>query len=163
MQTAAMLSWPVTPITLPSLELLGRQTTVQVGGKTVLLDVAHNPHAVERLKERISEWRALRPSADVLAVLGIYRDKAVDDISRLLAGVVTKFYCSEVAEARALSKDRLVEVLHNQGSEAEAFETIGAALEGAMARSEQNDLIVVFGSFPVVGEALNYFHHHPLE
>ena len=163
MQTAAMLSWPVTPITLPSLELLGRQTTVQVGGKTVLLDVAHNPHAVERLKERISEWRALRPSADVLAVLGIYRDKAVDGISRLLAGVVTKFYCSEVAEARALSKDRLVEVLHNQGSEAEAFETIGAALEGAMARSEQNDLIVVFGSFPVVGEALNYFHHHPLE
>ena len=56
-----------------------------------------------------------------------------------------------------------MEVLHNQGSEAEAFETIGAALEGAMARSKQNDLIVVFGSFPVVGEALNYFNHHPLE
>ena len=163
MQTAAMLSWPATPTKLSSLELLGRQSTVQVGGKTVLLDVAHNPHAVGRLKERISEWRVLRPSADVLAVLGIYKDKAVDDISRLLAGVVTKFYCSEVAEARALSKDRLVEVLHNRGSEAEAFESIGAALEEAMVRSEQNDLIVVFGSFPVVGEALNYFDHHPLE
>ena len=148
---------------LPSLELLGRQSIVRIGGKTVLLDVAHNPHAVGRLKEKISEWRVSNPSADVLAVLGIYKDKAVDDIASLLAGVVTKFYCSEVAETRALSKDRLVDALHKKGLEAEALNTIGAALEEAMVRSEQNDLIVVFGSFPVVGEALNYFDHHPLE
>ena len=50
-----------------------------------------------------------------------------------------------------------------KGLEAEALNTIGAALEEAMVRSEQNDLIVVFGSFPVVGEALNYFHNLSLE
>jgi dihydrofolate synthase/folylpolyglutamate synthase len=163
MQTAAILSWPVTPAKLPSLELLGRQSIVRIGGKTVLLDVAHNPHAVGRLKEKISEWRASNPSADVLAVLGIYKDKAVDDIASLLAGVVTKFYCSEVAETRALSKDRLLDALHKKRLEAEALNTIGAALEEAMVRSEQNDLIVVFGSFPVVGEALNYFNNLSLE
>jgi dihydrofolate synthase/folylpolyglutamate synthase len=163
MQTAAMLNWSVTPEKLPSLELLGRQTLVQVEGKAVLLDVAHNPHAVGRLKAKISEWRASNPNSDVLAVLGIYKDKQVDDISTLLAGVVTKFYCSEVAEARALSKDRLVDALHKNGLEAEAFSTIGVAVEEAMVRSKQNDLVVVFGSFPVVGEALNYFHNLSLE
>ena len=114
MQTAAMLSWPVTPTKLSSLELLGRQSTVQVGGKTVLLDVAHNPHAVGRLKERISEWRALRPSADVLAVLGIYRDKAVDDISDYWRALLPSSIVVRWLKPGHFSKDRLVEVLHNR-------------------------------------------------
>ena len=158
MQTAAMLDWPVIPVKLSSLELLGRQTLFHLGGKSVLLDVAHNPHAVGRLKERINEWRLMRPSAKVLAVLGIYQDKAADEMLGLLKGVVNSFYCSEVAEPRALSKDRLVEVLVNQGSTAQAFISIDVAIKEALERSEQDDLVVVFGSFPVVGEALNYFH-----
>ena len=160
MQTAAMLDWPVIPAKLSSIELLGRQTLLHVGGKSILLDVAHNPHAVGRLKERINEWRLMRPSADVLAVLGIYQDKAADEMLGLLTGVVNSFYCSEVAEPRALSKDRLVEVLVNQGETAKAFMSIDVAVKEALERSEQDDLVVVFGSFPVVGEALNYFHHH---
>ena len=158
MQTAAMLDWPVTPVKLSSLELLGRQTLLHVGGKSVLLDVAHNPHAVGRLKEKVNEWRLMRPSAKILAVLGIYQDKAADDMLGLLTGVVDGFYCSEVAELRALSKDRLVEVLHKQGSAARACRSVVVALEEAMERSAQDDLVVVFGSFPVVGEALNYFY-----
>ena len=158
MQTAAMLDWPVTPVKLSSLELLGRQTLLHVGGKSVLLDVAHNPHAVGRLKEKVNEWRLMRPSAKILAVLGIYQDKAADDMLGLLTGVVDSFYCSEVAELRALSKDRLVEVLHKQGSAARACRSVVVALEEAMERSAQDDLVVVFGSFPVVGEALNYFY-----
>ena len=71
---------------------------------------------------------ALRPSADVLAVLGIYRIRQL--MTSIIGGRRYQVLFSEVKPGAF--KDRLVEVLHNQGSEA-AFGN-GAALEGAMAR-----------------------------
>jgi len=81
-----------------------------------------------------------------------------------LGGAVTFFHCSQVDEARALPGAEIVKTLHANGLQSAAsYPSFTEALAAALGHTASSDLVVVFGSFPVVGESLNYLGIHPFD
>ena len=138
---------------LKDLTLLGRMTNLRVGEVTVYVDVAHNPHAAEHLANRLRETgtRSFR------AVVGMYAAKDAEGVLGALAPLVSDWFLAAVDESRALAPKQLRLALPDSAQEtAKICPGISAALAKALTNCPQSEAIIVFGSFPVVGEALEY-------
>ena len=138
---------------LCNVSLLGRLTRFDLAGQCVYLDVAHNPHAVVRLAAELSR----RGCPSIRVVFGLYADKDVQSIIAAIGPMVHFWHLTQVSEARALPVEQLMACLPlADQARAESTVSVQQALENAIRSSVGTDTIVVFGSFPVVGEALEY-------
>ena len=138
---------------LCNVSLLGRLTRLDLAGQCVYLDVAHNPHAVVRLAAELSR----RGCPSIRVVFGLYADKDVQAIIAAIGPMVHFWHLTQVSEARALPVEQLMAFLPlADQARAESTVSVQQALENAIRSSVGTDTIVVFGSFPVVGEALEY-------
>jgi dihydrofolate synthase/folylpolyglutamate synthase len=138
---------------LCNVTLLGRLTRLDLAGQRVYLDVAHNPHAVVRLAAELSR----RGCPSIRVVFGLYADKDVQAIIAAIGPMVHFWHLTQVSEARALPVEQLMTCLPAPDqARAEMTGSVQQALENAIRSSGGSDTIVVFGSFPVVGEALEY-------
>ena len=138
---------------LCNVSLLGRLTRLDLAGQCVYLDVAHNPHAVVRLAAELSR----RGCPSIRVVFGLYADKDVQSIIAAIGPMVHFWHLTQVSEARALPVEQLMACLPlADQARAESTVSVQQALENAIRSSVGSDTIVVFGSFPVVGEALEY-------
>lgn len=138
--------------TLSQLTLSGRFQMIE-GSPTTLLDVAHNPDAAERLKAQLDAITFDR----CRAVFGMYRDKAIDKVASTLSAHVDEWFLSAVNEDRAASPAELAAVICSfGGSVAGTYDKVTIAYDKAFDQSDAGDLILVFGSFPVVGEVLRH-------
>ena len=138
---------------LCNVSLLGRLTRLDLAGQCVYLDVAHNPHAVVRLAAELSR----RGCPSIRVVFGLYADKDVQSIIAAIGPMVHFWHLTQVSEARALPVEQLMACLPlADQARAEPTVSVQQALENAIRSSVGTDTVVVFGSFPVVGEALEY-------
>ena len=138
---------------LCNVSLLGRLTRLDLAGQCVYLDVAHNPPAVVRLAAELSR----RGCPSIRVVFGLYADKDVQSIIAVIGPMVHFWHLTQVSEARALPVEQLMACLPlADQARAESTVSVQQALENAIRSSVGTDTIVVFGSFPVVGEALEY-------
>jgi dihydrofolate synthase / folylpolyglutamate synthase len=122
------------------------------GRPQVILDVAHNVEAAQTLERNLS---ASGFAPEVIAVCGMLRDKDVGGVLRALAPRITRWHLASLPGPRAAAAAELAAQLdalgvaraavHAHASPAKAF---AAARESA----NENDKIVVFGSFLTVGE-----------
>jgi dihydrofolate synthase/folylpolyglutamate synthase len=154
-QAMAELGWlnPSSVPQLSSVSLLGRLTRFDLAGQRVYLDVAHNPQAVIRLAAELSR----RGCPSLRVVFGLYADKDVQAIIAAIGPMVHFWHLTQVSEARALPVEQLMMNLPAADQIlAEMTVSVQQALENAIRSSGGTDTIVVFGSFPVVGEALEY-------
>lgn len=121
------------------------------GGPTVLLDAAHNPAKCEALAEAVREYF---PDSRVTLVLGVLADKNVADMARPLLSLADRVWTTTPVSARALPAERLAEVCTQlQGPTPAVAPNIAAAVEAAIAAAGPHDLIIITGSFYVVGPA----------
>lgn len=162
---------PVLPVSqqavrtgLAQVELPGR-FQVMPGRPIVVLDVAHNPHAVAHLVTNLDQM-GLFPVT--WAVFGAMGDKDLDGIIRLMEPVITNWITVPLPGERAASAELLVERLHAHGigvagdtrqasSAPSPLDALQIALEGA----GQADRIVVFGSFLTVADVLARWRRQP--
>ena len=139
--------------------------TVQVPGRfqlisgvpNILLDVAHNAEAVKMLAENLEQ---LPRSGQTRAVFGIMSDKDVQSVVAIIAAQVDKWYLADLGVSRGMQPHRLAHVLVDAAVERAAIEQYpngAAAFDGAMAEASGDDLILVFGSFWLVGDILSRF------
>ena len=133
-------------------ELAGR-FQVLPGRPTVILDVAHNPHAAAVLAANLAAMEGFR---DTLAVIGVLRDKDIDAIVARLAREVDRWYAASLDNPRgataaevaaAIERVRPDQEVRRFGSPREAF---AAAREAA----GHDDRILVFGSFFTVADVM---------
>ncbi len=129
------------------------------GRPTVILDVAHNPHAASALAQNLGNM-GFHPYT--YAVFGIMQDKDIDGVLAALGGVVDHWCLCDLPSARsakAASLAATVQALQAQsaaggGAAEERSVTIfpdpARAFANAMSRAGENDRIVVFGSFLTV-------------
>jgi dihydrofolate synthase/folylpolyglutamate synthase len=123
------------------------------GRPQVILDVAHNPQAAQVLADNLAS-SGFAP--DTIAVCGMLRDKDAAGVLRALAPRITRWHLASLSGPRGASAEELarhVEAAHCFTSPATAFE---AALSGA----NENDKIVVFGSFLTVGEVMEWLKNN---
>jgi dihydrofolate synthase / folylpolyglutamate synthase len=141
---------------LALVELPGRFQIV-AGQPTLVLDVAHNPHAVATLLQNLDQM-GFYPRTH--AVFGAMRDKDITAMLARMAPVVDAWYFTDLPVARAAKAQDLAS-LHQQlalkGPASVGVSCHGEpsdALSAALGRADPADRIVVFGSFTTVGGVL---------
>lgn len=134
---------------LRDVRLPGRFQTLRHSPE-VVLDVAHNPAAAAALATMLG-----RPEAQSTAVFAALAGKDVPAIGCALDGCFTRWLVAGLQGDRARPADEIAgELAHAPvSSSVETVESVGAALEQALADSGPEDRIVIFGSFLTVAEA----------
>lgn len=118
-----------------------------------ILDVAHNAPAAGELARNLAS-RPVR--GRTIAVAGFLDDKDVGAIGRALAGRIDAWVVTALPPPRGLDAARVVERLAPESVPLALCESVAAACECARAAAVCGDRIVVFGSFHVVGPALEW-------
>ena len=127
------------------------------GRPTVILDVAHNPHAAATLSQNLGNM-GFHPYT--YAVFGAMQDKDIDGIVAQLKGQIDHWCLTDLPLPRAASAELIREkllaagVVASTASDAECsiqcFENPANAFANATGRAGENDRIAVFGSFLTV-------------
>ena len=135
---------------LAMVELQGRFQIVP-GQPVLVLDVAHNPHAVATLALNLDQM-GFYPRTH--AVFGAMRDKDIDGMLDKLEPLVDAWYPCDLPLPRAARADELAQRLPAGRAPAGRFATPSLALRAALEAADPADRIVVFGSFLCVGGVL---------
>ena len=156
---------PVLPVTaqairngLAMVALPGRFQIVP-GQPTLVLDVAHNPHAIAALAENLD---AMGFYPGTHAVFGAMADKDLAPMLARMAPLVDHWHLCDLPTPRAATATQLHAQLAALLQTLPARANVGlhthasprAALDGAVAAADPTDRIVVFGSFFTVGGVL---------
>lgn len=134
---------------LALVELAGR-FQVLPGQPTVILDVAHNPHAVATLAQNLDQ---LGFAPCTRAVFGAMADKAIDEVFTRIAPLIDEWHLCDLPTGRAARAHDLQQRFAALRPETR-IDTYGdpwSAFAAAKAASEVADRILVFGSFFTVG------------
>src|SRR5688572_25549846 len=141
---------------LSLVELPGRFQIVP-GQPTLVLDVAHNAHAVAALAENLDAM-GFYPTTH--AVFGVMADKDLAPILARIGPLVDRWYFCDLPTPRAASAGDLAAAWRAQNTRtdvaASTHASPQAALDAAVAAADPADRIVVFGSFFTVGGVLQH-------
>jgi len=133
---------------LRSARIEGRCESFAVDGRTVILDVAHNPEGVRALRDCLAQL----PPARHLAVFSALADKDVEVMIGQIPDTFSAWHVGRIDSPRAGDPVRIVQAIRAQDQHEVNHETkVTDAYTGALAQSKPGDRIVVFGSFLVVG------------
>lgn len=118
----------------------------------VIIDVAHNPQAAQMLSQRLIEYPV---AGKTYAVFAAYKDKDYCGVIEALASQVNSWWLAQFDSIRALPVTKLQQRLAHQPYEiAGCFETVTAAVHNALSSAEENDRVLITGSFITVATAL---------
>ena len=139
---------------LAMVELPGRFQIVP-GQPALVLDVAHNPHAVAALTENLDAM-GFYPTTH--AVFGAMADKDVAPMLSRVGALVDRWYFCDLPTPRAARAQELYAqwkaVNTRADVQAGTYTDPQSALQAAVAAADPADRIVVFGSFFTVGGVL---------
>ena len=152
--------------TLPVSEASIRQglENVQLAGRfqlindeiPVLLDVGHNPQAVRTLVDYVTE---AFPGRRIHAVFSMMKDKDIAGVIEIMHPVVFDWFFAPLANPRA-AMEPLMREIFAQSSASNVFfgfNGFSDAFAAAKNRSQESDLLLVFGSFFLVSDCLAEF------
>jgi len=129
----------------------GRLEKLQAG-PDVYLDGAHNPGAARELARFLAENFAGRR---VFLIFGAMRDKAVDEVTGMLFPRATEVIFTQPGTPRAVSAKQLAEMAGHHAARYSVIADAEEALESALAKARQDDVVFVTGSLYLVGQLRN--------
>ena len=123
------------------------------GRPSIVLDVAHNPHAARSLASGLGDMGF---HENTLAVFAMLADKDIGGVVDAMRGRIDRWYVAAAQAERAASAGDVAAILAGKGlaDSTRTFATVASALEAARRDAGANDRIIVFGSFYTVAEAL---------
>jgi dihydrofolate synthase/folylpolyglutamate synthase len=134
---------------------------IMPGQPTVILDVAHNPHAAAVLEKNISNM-GFAPYT--YAVFGMLVDKNIEGVVQAISPRIDGWFCCDLPGPRGLTASALAKRVESslvpskdpldKPPTVEQFESPALAYAQALGRANPNDRIVVFGSFLTVSAIL---------
>lgn len=136
---------------LQSIQLQARLQVISENPQ-VIVDVSHNKQAAICL----SNWLRSNPiEGKTLAVFAVLADKNPMDWLNKFSDIIDIWCISQVDCDRAMPTKDLLKVLANSAQLITSFTTVKLALEKAKIMANENDRIIVFGSFYTVSEIMN--------
>jgi dihydrofolate synthase/folylpolyglutamate synthase len=142
---------------LAQVELAGR-FQILPGRPTIILDVAHNPHAAAVLSRNLDSM-GFYPYT--WAVFGAMQDKDIVGVLKQVQGQIHHWCLTELPTSRAAKSQELKEALYTAGYQDDAaysctdWANPAAAYQHAIQYAGQGDRILVFGSFYTVAGVLS--------
>lgn len=122
-------------------------------GPYLIVDGAHNPYSVARLRETVQEYL---PGARVHLVFGASGDKQIDLLAREAASFADETWTVASRHPRAADPDMLAALFERLGASVRSASSVADGIEQAMGRAASGDLVLVTGSLFVVAEALQH-------
>ncbi|ENW82766.1 hypothetical protein F909_01037 [Acinetobacter sp. ANC 3929] len=135
--------------------LQGRFEIRQIQDKTVIFDAGHNAHGVEFLLKQLRKFlKYNKQYTDVVAVFSMLADKDIASVTDLLKTTVKDWFIANLDVPRAAP----VQQIHNalQGQQVYEFGSIQQAFETVLKQSNNNQLILVCGSFHTLEAVWEY-------
>ena len=134
-------------VTLP-----GRLQVVP-GKPTLILDVAHNPHAAISLAQNLAN---MPPCRKTFALFAMLKDKDMAGVARALIGQIDTWLVAGIVAPRGATATELALALDGAGVSGvvRTFATVADALRHAFNEAAENDRILAFGSFYTVAEVM---------
>jgi len=126
--------------------IAARFEKINIGNKTVILDVAHNPAAVEALVETLSE-----NPVETVAIFSALIDKDIVDMIELASGSIKHWFLVPIKAERSIELNALKDKFANSDST-----TVCLNMSNAIEQSfelEEADRVVIFGSFYTIADA----------
>ncbi len=124
------------------------RTDLRSGSPSILFDVAHTPGAIALLVKHLKSCFSI----PVPAVVGFLEDKFWREMTLQLKGIFNPVITTTPVNERSLPAKTLAAEFRKHGVEALWDDDIGRAVEKG--RSLASDILVVAGSFFVVGDAM---------
>jgi dihydrofolate synthase/folylpolyglutamate synthase len=142
-------------IGLKNIQLLGRFQLIN-DKIPVLLDVGHNPEAVKTLFDYLS---MTFPGKRIHAIFSMMKDKDIAGVLEIMNPVVYDWFFAPLANPRAATEPLMREIFSQSPVTRVSFGFTGfaEAFDVAKNQSQENDLLLVFGSFFLVSDCLNEF------
>ncbi|MBT6347498.1 MAG: hypothetical protein HOJ49_12260, partial [Nitrospina sp.] len=122
---------------------------------TVVLDCAHNEASVRNMT---IELRKNFTFSRCFIVLGIMKDKNIDDVLKILSQLGDQFYLVPVNPPRGEDPVKLAEKLNHYNKSSQIFSNVSKALYAVKQIAQQNDLVCVTGSIYLVAAAKKCFN-----
>ena len=123
------------------------------GRPSVVLDVAHNPHAARALADALGEMGFFE---NTIAVFAMLADKDIGGVVDAIRHRIDRWHVAAADAERAASATQVAEVLAQRGltDVTRTFASVESAVSAARREAGPADRILVFGSFYTVAEAL---------
>lgn len=138
---------------LAELRLPGRRETVELAGLQYILDVAHNPAAINKLLEYID----ITPcNGKTIALFSVMADKDIHSMLEPCGGVFDGwFLADQPRNSRAADAAMVAETLRAQGERMiSTSKNVRQAFRRAQTLMAPDDRLVVFGSFFTVADVM---------
>lgn len=137
---------------LVEVQLAGRFQLVP-GKPTLILDVAHNPHAARSLAQNLA---SLPSCPHTYAVFAMLKDKDMAGVAAALDPLIDTWLAAGIAAPRGATAEALEQVLQQcrVRGEIQTFNNITEAVRYAYNAAGENDRIAAFGSFYTVAEVM---------
>ena len=118
-----------------------------------LVDVAHNPDAARVLAENLKEQAT---TGRTLGVMGMFKDKAVEEVAQVLAPCLDGWYLGGLEGPRGQNASQLAQRIRSRVPKAEIreFPSVRDAYAAAGSEARAGDRVVVFGSFQTVASVM---------
>ena len=119
----------------------------------IILDVAHNEDAAKSLAKNIKRLGY----KNIHVVLGILADKDVYSIVKPFSLLVNHWHIGTISSERGMNAEEIkfrIKSLFKNKFSIETYDSISAAYYRAVNQQDDNTLILVYGSFYTVSEAL---------
>ncbi|MES9971450.1 MAG: bifunctional tetrahydrofolate synthase/dihydrofolate synthase [Candidatus Thiodiazotropha sp.] len=138
---------------LSDVKLPGRLHFVP-GTPALLLDVAHNRQSLETLRQGLAQlnWRGR-----IHAIFGMLQDKDVADAVELIGPLLTSWHLLDLHGWRGRKAVQLADNLKQAGVKqpVSCYANFSEAYQACSDEVEPQDLLLIFGSFRIVGEAMH--------
>jgi dihydrofolate synthase/folylpolyglutamate synthase len=137
---------------LGEVQLAGRFQFVP-GKPTLILDVAHNPHAARSLAQNLA---SLPPCQHTYAVFAMLKDKDMAGVVAALDPLVDTWLVAGIDAPRGATAGELEHAVRQRLGRGDIlpFKSIAEALRYACNAAGENDRIIAFGSFYTVAEVM---------
>lgn len=119
---------------------------------TIILDTAHNSSAFKDFLYEVAQLS----SENKIAVFGVMKDKNIEESLELIQRTFNKIYTCKALIERALNSLELAKQFDDNSKVVDGGE-VDKAIGNAIKGSRPEDIVVIFGSNFVVGEAIEYF------
>lgn len=122
-----------------------------------VVDGAHNEDAARSLQKSIELYFK---GKRLIFIMGVFADKEYEKVIKLTCNYADTIITIETDNQRALSSKKLAEVIGLYHPNVIDGQRISEAIPKAMSLSQEEDVIIAFGSLSFLGEIYRYFNLH---
>lgn len=119
---------------------------------TVIVDVSHNEAGIKACMRQVAQMHYRQ----LFIIMGFVRDKDVTTVLKLFPKDA-QYLFTQAQIPRALPFEELQQMAKESALQGEGFSTMTEALQSVMVQANEEDLILVTGSFFIADDAFRFF------